>query len=213
MSDLGYTPTFLHTDWIDNVDRIEAGGPRGLNARLHGIENDLNRITPLIDQIDIAIDQIRVTGRRIALPPPFLATRPTGTSWFMNSDGVMITSVSSTTPAASVACVAPPDQSRLTAFRIRGVLTPTGQGAVNLNLQVIFSRLPFQLTPSPPVLDTLASTAVTAAGAFDVTMQIAPQKAAVDLDAFRYVVSATFSATANALATFECIEFDFLSAA
>jgi hypothetical protein len=47
---LTYTRTFSHTDWLDNVDRVQAGGDTGFNGRFHGIEAELDAISGVVTQ-------------------------------------------------------------------------------------------------------------------------------------------------------------------
>ncbi|BDM70855.1 hypothetical protein HEK616_43420 [Streptomyces nigrescens] len=35
-----YVPKFSHTDWIDNEDRVQAGGENGFNIRFHHLESE-----------------------------------------------------------------------------------------------------------------------------------------------------------------------------
>ncbi|MEU1471680.1 hypothetical protein ABZ434_26100 [Streptomyces sp. NPDC005761] len=48
-----YVPKFIHKDWIDNQDRVRAGGDEGLNNRFHRLEDEFaglanNQINPII---------------------------------------------------------------------------------------------------------------------------------------------------------------------
>ncbi|MFE9859069.1 hypothetical protein [Streptomyces sp. NPDC005780] len=48
-----YVPKFIHKDWIDNQDRVQAGGDEGLNNRFHRLEDEFaglanNQINPII---------------------------------------------------------------------------------------------------------------------------------------------------------------------
>ncbi|APE25816.1 MULTISPECIES: hypothetical protein [Streptomyces] len=49
-----YVPQFSHKDWIDNQDRVQAGGENGLNSRFHQLEAEFlglaeNQINPMLD--------------------------------------------------------------------------------------------------------------------------------------------------------------------
>jgi hypothetical protein len=50
-----YTPSFSHTDWIDNRDRVQAGGDNGFNARFHDLEAEFAllaaHLNPLVDAL------------------------------------------------------------------------------------------------------------------------------------------------------------------
>lgn len=48
-----YVPKFSHSDWIDNEDRVQAGGENGFNIRFHKLEAEfaalaMNHLNPLI---------------------------------------------------------------------------------------------------------------------------------------------------------------------
>ncbi|GKQ37938.1 hypothetical protein [Streptomyces sp. A012304] len=48
-----YVPKFSHKDWIDNEDRVQAGGEEGINIRFHKLESEFRtladeHINPLI---------------------------------------------------------------------------------------------------------------------------------------------------------------------
>jgi hypothetical protein len=37
---IAYTPKFQHLDWVDNVDRVQAGGDHGFNLEFHNLEQE-----------------------------------------------------------------------------------------------------------------------------------------------------------------------------
>ncbi|MFI9328833.1 hypothetical protein ACIGZJ_14945 [Kitasatospora sp. NPDC052868] len=39
-----YVPKFSHTDWIDNEDRVQAGGEKGINIRFHDLEDEFKSL-------------------------------------------------------------------------------------------------------------------------------------------------------------------------
>jgi hypothetical protein len=47
-----YTRTFAHVDWIDNVDRVQAGGDGGFNGRFHSVEAEFDTISGVVTQVD-----------------------------------------------------------------------------------------------------------------------------------------------------------------
>ena len=50
-----YTPSFSHTDWIDNRDRVQAGGDNGFNTRFHDLEAEFAilaaHLNPLVEAL------------------------------------------------------------------------------------------------------------------------------------------------------------------
>jgi hypothetical protein len=59
-----FTPTFEHEDWIDNVDRVSAGGQNGFNSRFNALRADLNQLTQVIKAVDDAL-QLRPPAQTV----------------------------------------------------------------------------------------------------------------------------------------------------
>ncbi|WP_306326773.1 hypothetical protein [Streptomyces venezuelae] len=54
-----YVPQFSHKDWIDNQDRVQAGGENGLNSRFHQLEAEFlglaeNHVNPMLEVLGAA---------------------------------------------------------------------------------------------------------------------------------------------------------------
>jgi hypothetical protein len=50
---ISYTRSiFSHVDWIDRVDRVQAGGDNGFNGRFHGIEAEFDTISGVVTQVN-----------------------------------------------------------------------------------------------------------------------------------------------------------------
>jgi hypothetical protein len=49
---ISYTRTFSHTDWVDNVDRVQAGGDNGFNGRFHSLEEQFDTISGVVSQVN-----------------------------------------------------------------------------------------------------------------------------------------------------------------
>ena len=64
MANITYTRKFQHTDWQDNVDRVQAGGPTGFNQHFHDIEGDFDALSQVVNQINAALAAL---GQK---PPP-----------------------------------------------------------------------------------------------------------------------------------------------
>lgn len=64
MADITYTRKFQHTDWQDNVDRVQAGGPTGFNQHFHDIEGDFDLLSQTVSQLNAALQAL---GQK---PPP-----------------------------------------------------------------------------------------------------------------------------------------------
>ena len=58
MAVISYIPGFQHQDWIDNVDRVQAGGDNGFNLRFHALEAEFNRLAGVITQLNAALQAL-----------------------------------------------------------------------------------------------------------------------------------------------------------
>ncbi|HVQ93848.1 MAG TPA: hypothetical protein VMU51_22610 [Mycobacteriales bacterium] len=67
---ISYTRSFHHPDWIDRVDRVQAGGDNGFNGRFHGIEAEFDAISGVVKQADTQLTghsgQIGVLQQQVA---------------------------------------------------------------------------------------------------------------------------------------------------
>ena len=52
---ISYTRSFAHADWIDRVDRVQAGGDNGFNGRFHGIEAELDAVSGVVSTVDTTL--------------------------------------------------------------------------------------------------------------------------------------------------------------
>jgi hypothetical protein len=55
---ISFTRTFVHPDWADNVDRVQASGDSGFNERFHAIEADLDTISSAFRDAQQLIDAL-----------------------------------------------------------------------------------------------------------------------------------------------------------
>ena len=74
-----YTPQFVHKDWIDFVDTVQAGGPNGINKRMQDIGAEFGTISTVIGLIATAIQNPPPRPQILSLPPTLAAT--TGPPW------------------------------------------------------------------------------------------------------------------------------------
>jgi hypothetical protein len=63
----GYTRQFQHTDWIDFVDPVQAGGGNGFNERFHALEGEFDFIATAIASTDSSIASIESTPPAVGL--------------------------------------------------------------------------------------------------------------------------------------------------
>src|SRR6516162_8172837 len=63
----GYTRQFQHTDWIDFVDPVQAGGNNGFNERFHALESEFDLISAAITSVDNALTSFEQTPPAVGL--------------------------------------------------------------------------------------------------------------------------------------------------
>jgi hypothetical protein len=63
----GDTRQFQHTDWIDFVDPVQAGGDNGFNERFHALESEFDLIAAAITSTDASIAQIEAAPPAVGL--------------------------------------------------------------------------------------------------------------------------------------------------
>jgi hypothetical protein len=78
MANVSFTPTFRHTDYVDNRDRVQAGG---FNERFRALQEDLGKLSEVITEVDGALQQRPTAGTLIDTTvsiPAFNAGASTG---------------------------------------------------------------------------------------------------------------------------------------
>jgi hypothetical protein len=63
----GYKREFQHTDWIDFVDPVQAGGGNGFNERFHALESEFDLISAAITSVDNALSSFESAPAAIGL--------------------------------------------------------------------------------------------------------------------------------------------------
>jgi hypothetical protein len=204
VTDIHYDPTFQHTDWIDNVDRIVAGGPKGFNIRLDAIQSDLQQLSTVVSQIDTALDQAKSAvppaapgTHQLILPVTFLSLPGVagGNGMFYDNFGEAHPGAGSG-GGAGVMGVDLPQGVTVTNFRA------VGRFAGATSFGVTLGRA--SLTDVTKASDTLASITQSTPGLtnpYDLTVPVNPSFATVDQNAFRYFIFylAGFVSTPNTI--------------
>jgi hypothetical protein len=54
-----YAVGFYHTDWLDNVDRVQAGGANGFNKRFRSLEEEFSTIQSVMDNIGVVAKELQ----------------------------------------------------------------------------------------------------------------------------------------------------------
>jgi hypothetical protein len=189
MPDISYTPAFHHVDWIDNVDRIQAGGPNGFNIRLDTIQADLQRLSTVFSQVDTSLDALTTaappqTGQQMLAVG--LATRERSDApdagWDMSPDGSIHPNFGDSIGLMDLAL---PDRARLVSMRVVGQFV-----AANLQtFTVTLIRVPLTANDGPSnQLAQISSTSPGITNPFDLPAPVAAEFAVVDVGTFRYTL-------------------------
>jgi hypothetical protein len=182
--DIAYTPTFRHVNWVDNVDRITAGGPNGFNVRFDAIDRDLQQASTLVTAIDAAIGQPAggSPGQQTLTVPlngsPGVSITAQGV-WRCDNNGAFHPG---STNARTVIFVQLPEQIRLVSMRMLG-LFPGGAAKITMSLFRIAT------VGASPVKDLVAQVTETTPGMtspYDVTIAVNSAFALVNPMQFRY---------------------------
>ena len=193
MVDMTYNPTFRHTDWVDRVDRVEAGGSNGFNGRFNAIGSDLRQLSALVPAIGAAIDQSNAPppppAQQELVFTPVLQSVSSTAAWGTSATGAAVVGGSNIV-AIGLANLTLPDQVRL--ISMRGIGSLNDVIGNNVGGSIVLSRMPVRQSLSPPPPEQLASV-IMDEGPFNVQTTVADALAHVDLNTFRYFVTATFS--------------------
>jgi hypothetical protein len=213
MADVNFTPTFHHADWLDRVDRVEAGGPNGFNTRFRAVEHDLRKLSTVVTDISTRIARIHTAPapdpgqqQRFSFTPRFhlLDDGNDPTEWFISELG---TAEAVAGRAHGIMNLTLPDQVRLTSMRIRGNVR--GSTGVPPRLIVTLARTPIRLTSAPATVEPVLGLAVVGLGDFNLARNITGDAAMIDHRAFRYVVDALFTSDAPDGNTVDLVGVEF----
>jgi hypothetical protein len=187
MADVSYNPTFRHKNWINNVDRVRAGGPNGFNVRLDAIDNDLHQLSTVVTQIGAAIDQVAAGG-----PPSTVRKRldvalamvSPDSAWFHDRDtGAVRPSGLPGGPALMDLTM--PDRIRLRSLRAVGLFPGP---PVGLTIRLFRASLANDAQP-PDKLAEITGGMPGMTNPYDQTVDVEEAFGTVDLTSFRYVIS------------------------
>ena len=204
-----YTRSFQHQDWIDNTDRVQAGGSNGFNIRFHSLEAEFDQISQVVAELNSALTGINAaltalnqppapTPQKQTLRPNLVATSATG--WNFNTSGAL--KAPGQTSAHGMQPLMLPQNSVIQSLRVTGTFSGAGSGRVTLYRQDLSGTNP------PGAIIGIMPAAIAAVlqpgGAFDVTQPAVAAFAAVDNGSFAYYIEADLdnSAPADAVAIY-----------
>ena len=188
MGNISYTPAFRHTDWVDNVDRVEAAGQNGFNVRFNTIGSDLRQLSTVVTQINSQLTQLGtrpVPTVRLNLPPALVVG--TGLApWTISPTGEAV--VPPNSGSTGVLGLALPDGARVTTFRATGQCQSDTMTVSFMRGIGHFGAASFQ--------DVIRLTANTAP--FDISGTADPSLGRIDNNTFHYFIFAQTTGTSPA---------------
>ncbi|MFE5587281.1 hypothetical protein [Kitasatospora sp. NPDC056531] len=207
MTGISFTPTFHHTDWRDNVDRVQAAGSNGFNTRFNALESDLKAVSTVVGAIDQAITALSThppTAPKVISLTPLLTSADGGTGWgYDPTTGVARGQALGR--FTGLMNVPVPDGAQLASLRV----VAANSSAV-AHLTVTFNRIPLVLVASSAP-DQLAKVSV-GTSPFDATFPVVGTVAQVDLARFRYyLVADVQGATAADVITLSGFQITYTS--
>lgn len=198
---LGFTPTFRHTNWVDNVDRIEAGGPNGFNVRFDAIDSDLRQASTVVGQINTALGQlgtaVTVTGQQRLTPGLDLVplVLPGTNPWTYDANGVAH-GAGGTGGGVAVMGLSLPEGITLVSFRAIGLYS-----GAPAELQISLVRSLLTDASQADQLATITPATPGFTNPFDLTVPVNTTFAQVDPGRYRYYVVASDALDANPAGT------------
>ena len=157
-SPITYTRQFSHKDWIDLVDSVQAGGTNGINARMHAIEAEFDKLSQVVAAISSALQSqpgLTLTGfSGVDVPGGNLALAITGNGFTAPTTvEFQKTSTTFTTPIVLLQTNVTPTQISVPIDQIPADAV-TGKVRVQSAGQTLTSS--FDVTP-PAIIATLTS--------------------------------------------------------
>jgi hypothetical protein len=211
---IAFTPTFKHTDWVDNLDRVQAGGTNGFNIRFQQLLADEQALVTLIDQINTALASLSTpptpTTRTLTLAPSLLAdidpsnlgpAGPTQNLGWANFYSVAVLPSQRTVADGSMP-VAFPDGTTIQAMRVAG--KNTGNGTLTVKL--------FASAFNDPTFQPIVTITGAGSAPFGITVNASTtNNVNVVKPGFRYfLVASLFGATVGDAVQIYSFQIDYL---
>jgi hypothetical protein len=213
VADVSFTPTFHHVDWVDRVDRAEAGGPNGFNIRFTAIGADLSGFATVVGRVRAELDAPASNPAPVqdhmVFTPTMNPIEDAG-GWFFTDTGLISGTVDSGSAVVGLTNVVPPNGVRLTSLRVVGTISPIDPSFGLLNVSLL--RTPLRLTNPPPAAELMAAIDTAATFGFDEQKAISAATGLVNLNDFRYLIRAHYAdqiSGARSAVVIEYIQLNF----
>lgn len=180
MANITYTRHFQHTDWQDNVDRVQAGGSTGFNQHFHDIEGDFDSLSQVVTQINAALlalgQKPPPAAVNLTLTPNLVQTAVNGWSHLQG----LAQKPPTQTSASGMMSVSFPGPVQITSLRVIGRNSGAG------SLQVALFRMPISDSGNRQRIANVSGTS----DPFDLTVPADAAFAAVDPADFKCFILA-----------------------
>ncbi|MGW5420902.1 hypothetical protein [Streptomyces sp. NPDC003943] len=205
MTDISFSPTFKHVAWVDNRDRVAAGGQNGFNVRFDAIQRDLEKLSGVVTAIDAglkAVAQRPVVQRKLTLAPTFAPVQLRA-EWVLDATGVATRASSTDITLSGLLTVTPPDGVQLL------TLGATGRNAGDGTLKVTLFRNSLSVLGPPEQIAEVTCSG----GAFGEAQPVTSGKGLVDMSHFSYFVNASLDgATAGGTVYITSVQLSYNAA-
>ncbi|MGW6915285.1 hypothetical protein ACWGB8_15925 [Kitasatospora sp. NPDC054939] len=133
-----YVPKFSHTDWIDNEDRVQAGGEKGINIRFHNLEDEFKtladgHLNPLIRSLAPQESFLSLVPTLTPTRVPASGAAPPPTPWVVATDQAQ--KVADATEAHGIMNVVLPEGVELRSLLVLGTRPPNDTGLITVTLR------------------------------------------------------------------------------
>jgi hypothetical protein len=137
LATIDYEPEFKHTDWIDNVTRVKAGGEDGFNRHFHDIEDEFQKLADTVTAIREKLDQLGQTPAPKDVTTTFAPTLVAlGTTPWAHVYGTA-TKPGGATAATGMMSITLPNGATLKSLRVIGRNSGAGALAIGLRRQAL----------------------------------------------------------------------------
>jgi hypothetical protein len=138
MPPISFDPVFQHQDWVDNLDRVQAGGDNGFNRRFNDLRTDLETLQSVMKAIDQAIQSLQkppAQAARTTLAPMLLGGVPPNV--WIHENGIARKPPAPVADLNGMMAVDLPHNARITGFRVTGRNGTAGSVRVSLKEKLL----------------------------------------------------------------------------
>lgn len=179
---MAYTRSYSHLDWMDNVDRVRAGGDHGFNAEFHNLEAEFDAIAAAISGLAVKPPPVTFT---VTLTPNLIPTKTDAGSQFQHIEGAAVVPVKQILATGMQTVPFPPGV-------VLNTLRMTGAKSSG-TIEVVLQRQALPYGSQPAAVATVV-VAATQNGPFDISANPAdPTLTAVNTSQYRYYLSVSLS--------------------